>query len=53
MFAALLDGGFIGKEDIQPLCEKVEYITDSIEKGHSCVVDWVKILHDEYGIRYQ
>ena len=53
MFYALLDNGFLTKEQVPDACEKVEYVVDSVEKGYVNVADMIKTLHIEYGINYQ
>lgn len=53
MFTALLEGGYLTPDNIDPVCERVGYLVDSIDKGYVNIADLVKSLHDEYGISYE
>lgn len=50
MFTALLDGGFIPKEQIPELWKRVQYISDSIAKGYVNLHDMIRALADEHDI---
>ena len=50
MFSALRDKHGWGKVRLSRLWEDVEYLADSIDKGHVKLADLIKTLEDEAGI---
>lgn len=50
MFTAMLDGGFIPRDQMKAAFEKVEYLCESIALGYVNPSAMRKVLKDEYDI---
>lgn len=53
IFTALLDGGFLEPEQIEPAWQKILYLSDSIVKGYVNVPEMLKTLREDYNINVE
>ena len=50
IFTALLDGGYLEPEELFAAWKKVQYLTDSVDKGYVNIYELRKTLREEYRI---
>lgn len=50
IFTALLDGGHLEPEELFAAWKRVQYLTDSVDKGYVNIFELRKVLREEYRI---